>query len=254
MHRVLQDQGGRPYMEDTHFAIDNIIPGVHAYGIFDGHAGDQVAIFASKQFPIVLRELLTRNTNATLDNIMYVAFQLVVEMLPAAVGLQMGCTAVVVLQKGNQFVVANCGDSRAVMNDVNNAIAITEDHKPDRELQRIMDAGGFVTHNPMDVPRVNGSLAVSRSLGDFYLFPSVIWKPDIFSFNASPRNQYIVLATDGIWDAVSNEEMVALMNEQVHTQKPMEDAIDIAHSHALLLARKRGSVDNVTLLTVEINV
>lgn len=254
MHLVLQDQGGRPYMEDTYFATPNIVPGIHAYGIFDGHAGDQVAVFASKQFPTVIQELLSRNTNTSLDNVLYVAFQLVVEMLPASIGLQMGCTAVVVLQKGNEFVVANCGDSRAIINDVNNAVAITEDHKPDKEIERIMSAGGFVTHNHMDVPRVNGSLAVSRSLGDFYLFPSVIWKPDIYTFRTSPRNQYMVLATDGIWDAVSNEEMVAIMNEQVHTQNNIENAINIAHSHALLLARKRGSVDNVTLLTIEINV
>lgn len=251
MHRVLQDQGGRPYMEDTYFAIEDIVPGVHAYAVFDGHGGAQVAAFAREVFPKVLRELLPKSQS--LGDILFVAFQLVVQMLPLNISMQTGCTAVVMLQRGNQFAVANAGDSRAIMNEGTRTVQITEDHKPDRELDRIYKSGGFVTHNEMDVPRVNGNLAVSRSIGDFYLFPSVTWKPDIYSFTTSPLNQYIILATDGLWDVVSSEEMVMLMNEQVHSSLPMNDAFDTCNAQSLVLSRKRGSTDNFTVLSVAIH-
>ena len=75
-----------------------------------------------------------------------------------------GCTANVALIVNNKLYVANAGDSRSVLGMSNgNAFAMSEDHKPDNELEkkRIMEAGGFVTEG-----RVNGNLNLSRALGD----------------------------------------------------------------------------------------
>ena len=70
-----------------------------------------------------------------------------------------------ILTKNNVLYVSNAGDSRAVISTKNGrGIPLTEDHKPKhpKETQRIKNAGGFVENG-----RVNGSLALSRALGDF---------------------------------------------------------------------------------------
>ena len=77
-----------------------------------------------------------------------------------------GCTATVCLVTKNEIYCANAGDSRTVIGRSGGTTceALSEDHKPDNEdeKKRIMDAGGFVEEN-----RVNGSLNLSRSMGDF---------------------------------------------------------------------------------------
>lgn len=62
------------------------------------------------------------------------------------------------------IICANAGDSRAILSRGGKVVALSEDHKPDNyaEKKRIEAAGGFVEEN-----RVNGSLNLSRSLGDF---------------------------------------------------------------------------------------
>ena len=62
---------------------------------------------------------------------------------------------------------ANAGDSRTILarsGAGNQVVALSFDHKPDNEPEkaRIQAAGGFVEDN-----RVNGSLNLSRSMGDF---------------------------------------------------------------------------------------
>ena len=80
------------------------------------------------------------------------------------IGPSAGCTAVSALVRGDQLAVANAGDSRAVLCRKNGrALPLTRDHKPteEPELGRILAAGGFVADG-----RVNGSLNLSRALGD----------------------------------------------------------------------------------------
>lgn len=78
-----------------------------------------------------------------------------------------GCTAVVVIISPTHFVCANAGDSRSVLARSSGPVMcfpLSDDHKPSNlpEKQRIEAAGGFVEDD-----RVNGSLNLSRSLGDF---------------------------------------------------------------------------------------
>lgn len=76
---------------------------------------------------------------------------------------QAGCTAVCALVIRGKLVVANAGDSRAVLCRGGTAVALTQDHKPtdDAEMRRIVRAGGEVRDG-----RVNGALNLSRALGD----------------------------------------------------------------------------------------
>jgi serine/threonine protein phosphatase PrpC len=78
-----------------------------------------------------------------------------------------------------RLYVANVGDSRAVLFRKDKPIRMTVDHKPRFEEERIKSIeGGCVTGEGGG--RVNGQLAVSRSLGDFYMHPYVIYEPHTF--------------------------------------------------------------------------
>uniref|UniRef100_A0A672QXH7 Protein phosphatase, Mg2+/Mn2+ dependent, 1Na (putative) n=1 Tax=Sinocyclocheilus grahami TaxID=75366 RepID=A0A672QXH7_SINGR len=115
----------------------------------------------------------------------------------------------------------NCGDSRTFLCRDGQVVFHTEDHKPinPREKERIQNAGGSVT-----LQRINGSLAVSRALGDFD-FKEVEWRtqteqlvspePEVYELERSPEDEFLVVACDGVWDAIGNEELCAFVRNRL---------------------------------------
>ncbi|OEL15378.1 putative protein phosphatase 2C 37 [Dichanthelium oligosanthes] len=119
-----------------------------------------------------------------------------------------GSTAVVAVLVRGRIVVANCGDSRAVLcrgPAGAPAVPLSRDHKPERpdELARIEAAGGRVLY--INGHRVRGILAMSRALGDRMLRPEVIAEPEITITDRTPEDQCLILASDGMWDVIPNE-------------------------------------------------
>ncbi|XP_049286838.1 protein phosphatase 1L isoform X2 [Anopheles funestus] len=158
-----------------------------------------------------------------------------------------GTTALIAVIHRSKLIVANVGDSRGVMCDYKgNAIPLSFDHKPQqvREQKRIADAGGFIAFK--GVWRVAGILATSRALGDYPLKEKnlVIANPDVLSFDLiDHRPQFLILASDGLWDTFTNEEAVAFVRERL--DEPHFGAKSIA-----LQSYNRGSVDNITVLVI----
>ncbi len=145
--------------------------------------------------------------------------------------IQAGCTSVVVLRVGNTLWTANAGDSRAVLCRGNGDVhALSEDHKPTDavEMARIEEAGGFVNVNG----RINGNLNLSRSLGDMKykqvksLLPSeqmITAEPDFTITEIQPTDKFFVLACDGVWDVLSNQEMCDFVCERMFpTNEPLK--------------------------------
>ena len=137
-------------------------------------------------------------------------------------GPQAGATSVVVCVRGDKVYCANAGDSRAVFSRKGGeAVEMSEDHKPmnDGERKRIINAGGFVSEG-----RVNGSLALSRALGDFeYKMnkeldekqQAVTAFPEIREFQLQEGDEFMILACDGIWDVMSSQECVNFVRERL---------------------------------------
>lgn len=131
-----------------------------------------------------------------------------------------GCTSWVCLIVGDQVYCANAGDSRAVLSKGKKAIPLSFDHKPSNpeEEKRIIAAGGFVESD-----RVNGNLNLSRALGDFMYKENkdvsaheqmVLWIPEIRSEIIDKDTEFIIIACDGIWDCLENQEAVDFIHEQ----------------------------------------
>ena len=133
-----------------------------------------------------------------------------------------GCTAIVALRVENKLYVANAGDSRAVISRGGTAMALSDDHKPlnTEERTRIEAAGGYVTN----VGRINGSLNLSRSIGDLKFKGNkeldaskqiITAKPDVTTIQLTLEHEFLVVACDGVWDIMSNQEIVDFVREQL---------------------------------------
>lgn len=121
-----------------------------------------------------------------------------------------GCTACVALITRSEIYCANAGDSRCVIQDGVKVKEMSIDHKADlpAEKRRIERAGGYVEEG-----RVNGILAVARAIGDFEYKQSPQVKAEDQMVTAFPevkvetltnKNEYMLVACDGIWDCVTS--------------------------------------------------
>lgn len=136
-----------------------------------------------------------------------------------------GCTANVVMITKAEILCANAGDSRAVLSKKGKVKDLSVDHKPDlpSEKRRIERANGFVEDS-----RVNGMLALSRSMGDFEYKTNTIMKaedqvitafPEISIEKITADCDFIVCACDGIWDCLSSQDAVNQVIEKMKKKK-----------------------------------
>uniref|UniRef100_A0A7N0ZVD4 protein-serine/threonine phosphatase n=1 Tax=Kalanchoe fedtschenkoi TaxID=63787 RepID=A0A7N0ZVD4_KALFE len=138
-----------------------------------------------------------------------------------------GSTAVTIVKQGSKLFIGNIGDSRAILatKDSSNstvAIQLTVDLKPDlpREAERINRCKGrvFALQDEPEVSRVwlpfdnAPGLAMARAFGDFCLKEyGVISVPEFSHRTLTERDEFIVLASDGVWDVLSNEQVVEIV-------------------------------------------
>jgi serine/threonine protein phosphatase PrpC len=119
-----------------------------------------------------------------------------------------------------KFVICvNAGDSRAVIGTGASTVPLSEDHKPqdDIERMRIEKAGGTIQWK-----RVDGDLAVSRAFGDFQyktrpdLPPEeqkVSCEPDVRVHKRTLKDDILLVACDGLWDVFSNSDAIEFARE-----------------------------------------
>lgn len=115
-----------------------------------------------------------------------------------------------------------------------------------RERKRIKEAGGFIAFN--GVWRVAGILATSRALGDYPLKDKklVIADPDILTFDLSDHKpQFLILASDGLWDIFSNEEAVNFIKQRLGEEL-------FGAKSLTLQAYYKGSLDNITVIVINL--
>lgn len=275
-------QGWRRSMEDSHITNLNLGDGNAFFGVFDGHGGQEVALYVkkhyckelvklasykSKQYKIALEESFQK-----MDELMKTeAGKKELNGLSANQGEQSyaGCTATTILITPSEIYCANAGDSRTVACKGGNCLELSHDHKPDdpEERKRIYNANGFVEDG-----RVNGMLALSRALGDFEYKSNPMFKPKDQAVTAHPDIkvipltndvQYILLACDGLWDCMTSEEAIEHCNKKIYhgkfskgstkindLKKGVEDMVDLCCASDISSSQGIGC-DNITACIVE---
>lgn len=236
-------QGWRMEMEDAHVCMTEIkgskisLEGWAFFGVFDGHAGAKVSQYCAenllncivKHFEEIKEEKKEEDNVVSLDitkegivgGFLATDKKLKEEPQWSSGEDRSGTTAITVMITPTHIVWGNCGDSRGLLCRSGKLEHATKDHKPYNasEKDRIERAGGTVM-----MQRVNGSLAVSRALGDFDykrctdLKPSeqlVSPEPDIEVNERQDTDEFLFLACDGIFDVMSNEEVIDYISRQL---------------------------------------
>ena len=187
-----------------------------------------------------------------------------------------GTTCVLVIQIGKKIICANVGDSRAILiyNNTNNSTNneqktsiynLCHDFKPDlpEEKKRIYKMGGVVEQmldmNGMRAgpPRVWGvgksypGLAMSRSLGDFkgkrY---GIISLPEIIEVNLDENTKYIVICSDGVWEFLSNQNVMEIGNEFYEKNDVAGFTKNLTETASNIWEQKDVIVDDITAVAV----
>lgn len=244
-------------------------------GVFDGHGekGKRISEFAKSALSknLFCHKDLHSDPRIALEAA-YRDTQSQIERTHGREAAESGTTAVACYQHRDRLLVANVGDSRAVLGRCDTArrgglkaVELTSDHKPSRadEKQRILAAGGKVDQMCFPVWNAGGGvrlmrggpervmdssgfggLAMSRSLGDLSLRPYVSSQPEVFERRLDNKDRFLVLGSDGVWDQLSNQEVVDIAS-RVHD--PVAAAREISNQ-----ARRRWQSETEGLLSDDI--
>ncbi|XP_077249918.1 putative protein phosphatase 2C 9 [Tasmannia lanceolata] len=236
-------------MEDYHVAkfVQKKGHELGLFAIYDGHLGDSVPAYLQKHLlsNIINEEEFWTHPDRSIKKAYERTDQAILSHTPD-LG-RGGSTAVTaILINGEKLWIANVGDSRAVLSKSGRAVQMTIDHEPNMERGSIETRGGFVSNMPGDVPRVNGQLAVSRAFGDKSLKSHLSSEPDIEHADFDQDTELLILASDGLWKVMDNQEAVNLARKikdpQAAAKQLTSEALD------------RDSKDDISCVVVRFRV
>ncbi|KAM4700552.1 protein phosphatase 1E [Discoglossus pictus] len=246
----------RRKMEDKHVCIPdfNILFNLEDqeeqayFAVFDGHGGVDAAIFASLHLHVnlVRQEIFPQDPAEALCRAFRITDESFVQKA-ARENLRCGTTGVVTFIRGNMLHIAWLGDSQVMLVRRGQAVELMKPHKPDREDEkhRIEALGGCVVW--FGAWRVNGSLSVSRAIGDAEHKPYICGDADSGSTVLDGSEDYLILACDGFYDTVNPDEAVKVVSD--HLKENNGDSSMVAHK-LVASARDAGSSDNITVIVV----
>ena len=237
------EQGRREYMEDR--IIIKYKNGKYFLSVLDGHGGNMFANFLKQNLYKIFLLKYKQNKKKNIKNILLNTYS-IADKLFLKKELHSGSTActLYINTTNNKFFIANTGDSRIIALINNKVVQLSVDHKPDnpKEKDRIYKYGGFV-HNS----RLNGILAMSRSMGDINLKKNgLTYYPDIIS-GVLNKIGYFVIASDGLYDVMSNHDIINFI--QICLQKGIKKNY-IVQKLVKYSIIKKGSSDNVSAIII----
>ena len=265
----------RQEMEDFH-CIKQALgkrPNLSYFAIFDGHGGKDVASFLSINLHHFLIDEINNinfgtNGEENISNIIESiksAFMKIDQNILANENFtnDVGSTATLIFiyynnlnenilnnnDNGNKnvertLICANIGDSNGYLITKSNISQITKPHKCEdtSEVQRIKGTGGIVFQG-----RIFGKLILTRTLGDKEMKKyGVIPVPDFYTKKIEKDDLFVIIASDGIWDVINEEELYKMGNEK-------ELSSEIFSKKIMDLAKERDTRDNSSCIVIKLN-
>ncbi|KAJ0084549.1 hypothetical protein Patl1_31073 [Pistacia atlantica] len=214
-------EGRRESMEDRYSAVLDFQGDSKqaVFGIFDGHGGAKAAEFAAQNLDKnILEEVMKRGEHEIRDAVKRGYLNTDSEFLKEDA-----------LLRPSHLITAPQGRMKG---------------------NRIETLGGYVDlcHG---LWRVQGSLAVSRGIGDRHLKQWIIAEPETTIIRIKPEYEFLILASDGLWDKVSNQEAVDIARRfcrGIDVPAPM-----LACKKLVDLSVSRGSVDDISVMLIPLN-
>lgn len=260
-------QGKRDANEDQHIHIMNLtaendeLNPVNFIAVFDGHGGKAVSKYLKENLPQFFVNKFKKDIYSrpeTASKYFVKVYDLIQNRMkedhPRAIQY-CGSTACVGIhfkdgEDKSKLWVLNVGDSRAIKcNKLNIAEQLTQDHKPNspEERLRIEQLGGKIEFDGSDW-RVK-DLSLSRAFGDLECTPYVTHLPQIYKYRVSSSDKFVVFACDGLWDVLSNQDVVDFVNELLMNKKFKGNYAKELAEHAY----QKGSLDNITTVVYLLN-
>eukprot|EP00933_Yihiella_yeosuensis_P056953 TRINITY_DN56425_c0_g1_i1.p1 TRINITY_DN56425_c0_g1~~TRINITY_DN56425_c0_g1_i1.p1 ORF type:complete len:289 (-),score=41.26 TRINITY_DN56425_c0_g1_i1:45-911(-) len=272
-----EDIGRREEMEDGFIFCDCFGGKKRSsfFAIYDGHGGRQCVDYVTEHLHLnLLAELQKAPAPESVPDCFIRAFSLTDRNMQASGIHTSGCTACCCLLQDSSpgmrsIYTAHLGDARAVICRSGAAVRLTSasDHKATdaEEAKRVVEAGGTVFND-----RVNGMLAISRAFGDHQLKAPALPRdvvsntPDITSTELTEEDMFVIVACDGLWDVIEDQEAVNIVLEGIrefmalvpNSSSGGQDVI-MSQVFARMLVEEalaRGTSDNVTCLMVFPNI
>jgi protein phosphatase PTC1 len=244
-------------MEDFHYikALLSKKLSCSYFGLFDGHSGKEVGMYLMENLHKIIHQKIKENNDIenidNLKNIVINSFeQIDQEINSKNFKNETGSTGTVLLlykdknsPLGKSLLCANVGDSKAYLITKKEMILITKDHKccDANEVKRIRDSGGIVFRE-----RVFGTLMLTRSFGDKEMKKyGVLSTPDIFMKNIDTEDIFVVIASDGVWDVVEENEILKMSQGSISSNDFSKKIIN--------LAKERDTHDNISCIVIKLN-
>ena len=230
-----QNIDSQPIMEDKSKSIENFNNNIHqmVFELFDGHGGDDISNFLQQNFAQIYKQYLkinNYNIPKSLTNSFKEADEMIKETLTNLDG--MGSTGTVIhlfWESDTKLMVytGNVGDSRVSLISPTHIIRLSYDHRmsDEKEKNRILESGIKVLEN-----RIGGELMLTRIFGD-YEFKSkekskgkkkgLICEPFLskIKIDLNIKDQFLILASDGIWDLVTEKEIQQMIGMCTNSEK-----------------------------------
>ncbi|GFY82117.1 protein phosphatase 2C family protein [Actinidia rufa] len=251
-YSVYCKKGRRRAMEDRYSAVVDLQGDSKQafFGIFDGHGGAKAAEFAANNIDRNIMKEVARRCEEDIEEAVKDGYLTTDTEFLKEDSSGGTCCVTALIHKGD-LVVSNAGDCRAVLSRGGVAEALTVDHRPCREdeRERVENLGGYVDccHG---VWRIQGSLAVSRGIGDRHLKQWVVAEPETRILRISPECEFLILASDGLWEKISNQEAVDLVHPLcigVDNPEPFSACKKLAD-----LSKTRGSTDDISVMVIQL--
>jgi len=234
----------RRTMEDAHIYFDGFGKQPHQgyFAVYDGHGGRQAVEFIHNTLHINVEEEVMKQSGKVVHALERSFLRTDEQLKQKGILFPGTCATVALIQQnaeGKMLYTANVGDTRVILNRSGTAIRLTKDDKPTdpEEIQRIKDAGGFIAN-----ARVNGLLAVTRSLGNIQMKQHVISTPHTMETKLTDEDKFLIIACDGVWDVMTDQEALDIVKNETDATK-MSEMI-------LLESMRRATTDNITVMVV----
>ncbi len=222
--------------------------------LFDGHGGDLVSSFLAHNFDKFLKKNLLDDKNEIKESILKTFTDLDDKIKENSLNGGSTGTILYITEEDNKKILycANVGDTRCTLYTDKKYEKLSYDHRANdpSEKNRIINSGGNLRNG-----RVNGKLMLSRVFGDFELRDfGVNCEPYIIrkEIDINIKNQFIILASDGIWDHIEDNDIQNFIyetfnkcnKEDIVTKKICERLVQECFNF--------GSSDNISVFVIKI--
>ena len=232
-------QGKREEMEDYLSITSNSFGEKTAmFGIFDGHGGISCSHYCAENFASVFskkykeKKNFKDSINATITQINQTCMQ---EYPDSGTTVSVAC-----ILPNDELTIANLGDSKVLIYERGKKpVCATADHRVSNPKERAL----LLKRNKWCIygDKICGRLSLSRCIGDSSMNDCIIKEPNIFTIKKKSGLR-IIMATDGIWDFVRDDEITKIIWS---SKNPTEAAQRIQET-----ASKHMSRDNMSVLVI----